>query len=334
MLGFTLRRLVWLVFVLLGMTLITFAVSHLVPADPAKAAAGENATAEQVERIRRDLGLDRPLHVQYLRYLQHLLTGDLGRSVYTGQPVSQDIRSFFPATFELAVWALLVTVILGIPMGVISATHQDSIVDVLSRVFATIWVGMPQFWFAILLQILFYSKLGWFSAGGRIGAEVIPPTTITGLYSVDSLLTLNFPALLSSLHHLFLPVMTLALARVAVVARLARAGMLEVLSSDFIRTARAKGLAERVVIYRHALKNASLPVLTQIGNQFGFLLGGTVLIEAVFQWPGMGRYAVNAITRVDFNPIIGVALVASLVFVLVNLIVDFLYRYLDPRIAY
>jgi peptide/nickel transport system permease protein len=193
---------------------------------------------------------------------------------------------------------------------------------------------MPEFWFAILLQIALYGRLGWFPAGGRIDRDIEPPTQITGLYTVDSLLTLNFDAFVSSAYHLILPVTALALARVAVVARLTRSGMLEVLSADYIRTARAKGLRERIVVYRHALKNASLPVLTQIGNQFGFLLGGTILIEAVFQWPGVGRYAVSAITRVDFNPIIGVALLGSLTFVLVNLLVDILYKFFDPRIRY
>jgi len=332
MMRYVLRRLLWLILVLIGMTLITFVVSHLVPADPAKVAAGLDANAAQVERVRHDLGLDRPLPLQYGLYLAHLIRGDLGNSILTGRPVTRDLAEFFPATLELALWAMLLTVILGIPLGIMAAVRRGSAIDTLVRFFATLWVGLPEFWFAILLQIVFYRDLGWVGPGGRLSTDMPPPAHLTGMYSIDALLTLNFPVLGDALRHLALPVLALALARTAVIARLTRSGMLEVLSSDYIRTARAKGLRQGVIVFRHALKNAALPVLTQFGTQFGFLLGGTILIESVFQWPGLGRYAVDAITRVDFSPIMGVALVASLVFVIVNLGIDLCYHMLDPRI--
>jgi len=331
---FIVRRVFWLGIVMFGMTIIAFVVSHCIPADPAKVAAGLDANAEQVERTRHDLGLDQSLPVQYGIYLVHLAHGDLGRSILTGRTVTRDLADFFPATLELALWAILLTVALGVPLGVLAALRRGSALDTGIRFFATIWVGMPEFWFAILLQIVFYRNLGWFAGGGRLSKDIRTPVHLTGMYSLDALFTANLPVFVDSIQHLVLPVLALALGRMAVVARLTRSGMLEVLSSDYIRTARAKGLRQSVVVYRHALKNAALPVLTQIGLQFGFLLGGTILIETVFQWPGMGRYAVDAITRVDFNPIMGVALVASLVFVVVNLGVDLCYHLLDPRIQF
>lgn len=315
------------------MTLVTFVVTHLIPADPAKAAAGLDATADQIERLKRDLGLDRPLHEQYVVYLANLARGNLGTSIITKRPVADDLRDYFPATLELTLWTLAAIALAGIPLGVVSATRRGGLTDLLTRLFATLWVAIPVFWFGLLLQLVFYLRLGWLPAGDRLAPGIELPK-ITGILTLDAVLQGDGTALTSALRHLILPVTALALTRLAIVARMTRASMLEVLGADFIRTARAKGLHDRAVIYRHALKNAALPVLTTLGTQVGFLLGGAILVEAIFQWPGMGRYAVSSITSVDFPAIIGVTLVASAVFVTVNLVVDLMYVVVDPRISY
>jgi peptide/nickel transport system permease protein len=327
------RRLLWLAMVAVGMTLLTFVVTHMIPADPVKAAAGLDATADQIERLRKDLGLDRPLPEQYLIYLGNLARGDFGSSIVTRRPVLDDLREYFPATLELTIWTLFVIVVVGVPLGVISATRRGGLVDLLTRLFATLWVAIPVFWFGLLLQLVFYLHLGWLPAGDRIGAGYAVQR-VTGFLTIDALLAGDPAALGSVLHHLVLPVLALALGRLAIVMRMTRASMLEVLGSDYIRTARAKGLRDRAVIYRHALKNAALPIVTTLGTQVGFLLGGAVLVEAIFQWPGVGRYAVSSITSVDFPAIMGVTLLASMVFVLVNLVVDLSYAAIDPRITY
>jgi peptide/nickel transport system permease protein len=327
------RRLVWLVFVAVGMTLLIFVMTHLIPADPAKFAAGLDATADQIEQTKRSLGLDKPLPEQYLIYLGNLAHGDLGTSIITKRPVKDDLGDYFPATLELTLWTTLVILIIGVPLGVISATRRGGIVDLGSRVLATLWVALPVFWFGLLLQLVFYLRLGWLPAGDRLDSA-ITLQRITGVVTLDAILQANPAALADALKHLILPVVTLALARVAIVSRMTRAGMLEVLGADFVRTARAKGLRERAVIYRHALHNAALPVLTTLGTQIGFLLGGAILVEVIFQWPGMGRYAVSSITSVDFPAIMGVTLATAAMFVLINLLVDLAYMLVDPRIAY
>lgn len=331
---YILRRLVWLVFVMLGMTLVVFSVTHLIPADPARVVAGETATKEAVERIRQDLGLDKPLPEQYLNYLLGLLQGDLGKSILTGRPVIEDIKDYFPATLELALVSMLVALGVGLTLGIFSALQQGRVVDNVLRLLSTLWVAMPVFWFALMLQIFFYGRLSWFPFGGRLPQNMEPPPHVTGMFTVDAILGLQFTALPEILRHLVLPVTAVALGRVAELARMTRSSMLEVLSKDYIRTARGKGLAERAVILRHGLKNAALPILTIAGVQFGHMLGGAVLVEAIFQWPGMGRYAVNSVTSVDFPAIIGVSIIASAVFVLINLLIDLMYRFVDPRIRY
>jgi peptide/nickel transport system permease protein len=328
------KRLVWLVVVVLGMTFITFAITHMIPADPAKIAAGLGADASAVEKIRQEMGLDLPFHEQYLFYLKNLLRGDLGRSILTNRPVLDDIKDYFPATLELALVAMGVTMVLGVLLGVVSSLQQGRMADNVTRLFATLWVAMPVFWFALLLQIVFYGRLGWLPAGARISEDIAMPPQVTGLLLIDSLLSLRLDAFLSAAVHLILPVTAIALTRVAEVTRITRSSMLEVLSQDYVRAARAKGLTERIVIIRHSLRNAGLPIITTFGLQFGYLLGGTILVESIFQWPGMGRYAVLSITSVDFPAVIGVTVVASFAFVLVNLFVDLVYRFTDPRIRY
>ncbi|MFN8473018.1 MAG: ABC transporter permease [Anaerolineae bacterium] len=333
MIRYVLRRLLWLVVVVLGMTLLTFVVTHLIPADPAKAAAGLDATADQIERAKQDLGLYRPLPEQYLIYLRNLATGDLGTSIVTKRPVRDDLRDYLPATIELALAAFVVVIVLGIPLGITAASHRGGIVDTITRILATVWVAMPVFVFALLLQLIFYVKLGWLPAGERLDAGIkLDP--ITGMVTVDSILRGNVAAFLSGLRHLILPVLALALARLAIVSRMTRSSILDLGGADFIRTARAKGLAERTILYRHTLKNASMPILTTLGTQLAFLLGGSILVEAIFQWPGMGRYAVSSITSVDFPAIMGVTVVMAIIFMLVNLAVDIAYLFIDPRVQY
>jgi peptide/nickel transport system permease protein len=331
--SYLLRRVVSLAFVIFGLTLIVFAISNVIPADPAQVAAGLTARKEQVEQVRKQLGLDRPLHEQYLRYLGRLVRGDLGISWLTRRPVINDIKIYFPATLELTLVALFMFLALGVPLGVMASVHAGRWPDLGARFLAILGMGLPAFWLGLMVQIVFFGRLGWFPAVGRIDPDIAPPTQITGLYLVDSLITGNLEAFGSSLHHILLPAAILALARFGVTIRFVRAGMLEALSSDYVRTARAKGLSQRVVVRGHALRNVLIPVLTMTGLQFGWLLGGTVLVETVFSWPGLGVYAIESIGSLDFTATMAVTLLLAVVFVLVNLLVDFLYGVVDPRIS-
>jgi peptide/nickel transport system permease protein len=330
--NFLIRRLLGIVVVMFGVTLITFIISHLIPADPAAAALGDRAREDQVAAFKAANGLDRPIPEQYFFYINNLLHGDLGTSIRTRRPVAQDLSEFFPATVELSLAALLISMIIGLPAGVWSAVFRNRLPDLIVRVFALIGGSLPIFWLGLLLIGLFYSNLGWLPIGGRIDNFVQPPTHITGLYVVDSLLTGNMPALQSSLLHLVLPSFTLGYFSTAVISRMMRSSMLEVLNQDYMRTARAKGLLERLVIVRHGLRNALIPTLTIIGITFGSLLSGAVLTETVYSWPGLGGYATNAATGVDFPALMGVTLIAAVVYPVVNLLVDLGYGWLDPRI--
>jgi peptide/nickel transport system permease protein len=327
------QRLISMAFVVVGLTLIVFVVANIIPADPAKLAAGLSAREEQVEQVRRTLGLDRPLPEQYLSYMSRLLRGDLGVSFLTQRPVVDDIKVYFPATLELTLVATLIFLGLGIPLGVVSAIVPGRWPDLVARITAVLGMGLPAFWLGLMAQVVFFRWLDWLPAVGRIDPNIAPPLTITGLYLVDSVITWNWSAFSSSLRHLALPASVLAMARFGVTIRFVRAGMLEVLRSDYVRTARAKGLRERSVLFGHALRNALIPVVTMTGLQFGWLLGGTVLVETVFSWPGMGTYAIDSIQSLDFPATAAVTLVLAVAFVLVNLLVDLLYGVLDPRIS-
>jgi peptide/nickel transport system permease protein len=333
---YLLRRLVSLVFVLLGMSVMTFAISRVVPADPAAAAAGLSSGAgpEQIEQIRREMGLNDPLPVQYVRYMAGVLRGDLGRSILNRRPVMEDMKAFLPASLELALVSVAMYVPIGVILGVIAARSAGGISDAMTRLFAILGVSVPVFWAALLLQLAFYRNLRWFPSGGRLGIELAPPPTITNFYLVDSLLAGNGAVFLSALHHIALPAATLALANIALVTRMTRSSVLEVLHADYIRTARAKGLGEWVVLRRHALRNALVPVVTVIGLQFAALIAYVFLVEVVFSWPGIGTYAVRAIVGLDFEPIMGITLIFSGIYVLVNFLVDMSYVVLDPRIRY
>ncbi|MFC2030083.1 ABC transporter permease [Chloroflexota bacterium] len=326
------QRLLWMVFVLFGLSLVTFLVSHMIPADPIRAAAGMHAAPEQVEALRRKYGMDKPLPQQYVLYMWNLVQGDLGNSIRGRRPVVEDLKQYFPATLELALAALLLTVLIGVPIGVLSAVWPNSAVDHASRVTSLVGISMPSFWLGLLLLWLIYGTLELLPGAGRLDQLMDPPQTITGMYTVDSLLTTNWETLGSSVRHLILPAVTLALASTAIVARATRSSMLEIMNMDYIRTARGKGLKERSIIVGHAWRNALIPTVTLLGLQAGNLIAGVFLVEVIFSWPGLGSYAVRSTMSVDFPSIMGVTLVIAVVYVTANLLVDLSYVALDPRI--
>jgi len=308
-LTYVLRRLGLMVFIMLGVSVITFSMMHLVPGDPAEVIAmeryGEEITAETIEHVRRELGLDQPIYVQYSRWLSNVLHGDLGYSHRTDRPVLDEILTRLPATIQLALAGMLVSLIIAIPVGTISATRQYSAADNISMFGALLGVSMPNFWLGLLLIMFFSVHLGWLPVFGR-----------------------------GSIEHLILPAVTLGTGMAAITTRLIRSSILEVLGQDYIRTARAKGLKEKVVIYKHTLKNAMIPVVTIVGLQFASLLEGAVIVEVIFAWPGIGRLLVDSIFARDFMLIQGCILFIAAMFVLVNLLVDISYAYLDPKIRY
>ncbi len=329
-----LERLLTLVLKLFGMAVILFVVTQVLPADPAAVAAGTDARPEQIEKIRAELGLDRPFHEQFITYISGLARGDLGKSLLTRRAVSDDLKLRFPATLELAILAGVVIVILGVGLGIIAAVKAGSPLDIFVRAFVVISMAIPPFVLALVLQLIFAKWLDLFPLEGRLHTLMAPPPFTTGLYTVDSLLAGQWDIFWSSLRHLVLPVAALALGRLAVGARFTRSGMLETLTQPYVRTARAKGLRENRVLLRHAFRNALIPVVTMLGIQIGFLLSGAVLVEVVFTWPGLGRYAVDSVLSFDFYAVIGAALVIAVIFVVSNTIVDLLYVQLDPRISH
>ena len=330
---FILRRLLGLVFVLVGVSIITFVLSQLVPVDPAVAALGQNARDEQIEAFRAQYGLDKPPLQQYFSYVNRLLHGDLGTSLRTRRPVAADLQDFLPATLELALAALVVSIILGVALGVLAAVRRNTVLDAMARVFALVGGSLPIFFLGLVVLSVFYTRLRWLPGPGRIDALITPPARITGMYTVDSLISGNMAAFRSSVSHLILPAVTLGYYSTAVILRMTRSSMLEVLAQDYVRTARAKGLTGRAVVLRHALKNAMIPVLTTVGITFGSLLSGAVLTETIFAWPGLGRYATASAVSLDFPAVMGVALVSAVVYPLVNAAIDVSYHALDPRIS-
>lgn len=327
------RRLAGLLLVIVVITAVTFVTLHLFPADPARLLAGPGASDEQIDAIRRELGLDAPLPVQYGRYLADLARGNLGRSIQTGQPVAADLLQRLPATLELALATMVVYVGLAIPLGVVAALTRGRWPDLAIRFVSVAGLAVPAFWLGLLMQLVFYRELGWFrQAVGRLAPTIAPPPFVTGFYLVDTVLAGDGPALRSALTQLVMPVVCLVVSRLGVGVKLTRASVLAVVGSDFVRTARAKGLGERRVLYVHALRNALVPVVTALGVQFGYLLGGTLVVEVVFGWPGIGQYAVGSITTVDVPAIMSVTVVISVFFVVANYLVDALYLALDPRL--
>jgi peptide/nickel transport system permease protein len=294
---------------------------------------GQHATQKEINEIRDKYGLDEPIVVQYGLWLSGVVRGDLGRSIITNDLVINEISSRFPNTIELAVAAMLFAILIGGIAGIISASKQYSVTDYTVMGVALFGISMPVFWLGIILMMVFGVILGWLPIGGRIDL-FIPFQRITGFMVIDSIITLNLPALISSIKHLILPAVALGTIPMAMIARVTRSSMLEVLRQDFIRTERAKGLSERAVIYKHAVRNAMVPVVTVIGLNFGLLLAGAILTETVFSWPGLGRLVVEAVYERDYPLVVGCILIFAIVFVIVNLITDILYTYIDPRIKY
>ncbi|MBS3982299.1 MAG: ABC transporter permease [Dethiobacter sp.] len=305
MTGYIIRRLLLAVPVLVGVSILVFAIIRFIPGDPARAIAGVHATPQYIEQVRKELLLDEGLHIQYYVYVSNLLRGDLGRSTFTRRPVITELRERFPNTVLLALTSMVIATVLGMGAGIISASKRNSVFDNVSMVISLVGVAAPVFWLGVMLQLFFSVQLGWLPSGGMGGIETF-----------------------------VLPATTLGLATAALIARITRSSMLEVLRQDFITTARAKGLSERVVIFKHALKSAFIPVITVMGLQFGGLLGGAVLTETVFSWPGIGRLMVNSILTRDYPVVQGTVLLLAVMFVLINIVVDITYAFLDPRINF
>ena len=319
--------------VLLGVSIVVFFMVRAIPGDPAQLLLGQQATQAQVEQVRENMGLDKPVIVQYGIFLADAVRGDLGDSIVTGRPVTTELLARLPATLELTAFAMLVAILVGVPVGVISAVKQYSLLDKFTSVLALMGVSMPIFWLAMILIVIFFVNLGWLPFPGRLSTGYAV-TSITGLVLVDSLLTLNFAAFWDGLKHLILPAIALGTIPMAVIMRMTRSSMLEVMGEDYVRTARAKGVVPWRVIFKHALRNAMLPTVTVIGLQAGLLMGGAVITETIFSWPGVGQIAAESVYRRDYAMVQGVVLYGATLFVLVNLVVDVLYAVLDPRVRY
>lgn len=327
------RRLVSSVIMLLGLVIGTFVLTHVIPANPASLAAGIKATPQQVAAVSRQLGLNRPLYIQLGDFCKQLLHGDLGTSFLTGRPVTSDVALYFPATFELVLAAMILMVVIGVPIGLYLATGHHQVVKNTLRFLMVAVMGFPAFLLALLLQILFYGRLHWFPVGGRLNAVQNPPPSLTHLYTVDSLLTGHFGLFGAAAWHLVLPAASLALYRAGVVARFVESQTVQVLGSDYIRTARAEGLSRPRLLARHLTRNAGAPVLTMVGLEFGWLLGGSVLVESIYSWPGMGNYILQSVGALDFYPVIAGAFVLGAAFVVINFVVDIIHKLMDPRVA-
>jgi peptide/nickel transport system permease protein len=319
--------------VLLGVSIVVFVMVRAIPGDPAQILLGQAATPAQVADVRQRLGLDEPLPVQYLVFIRGALTGDLGDSIVVGQPVTTVLLDRFPATLELTLAALFFAIAVGVPVGVIAAVRQYSLLDKITSVVALTGVSMPVFWLALVLVVVFTVQIDLLPFPGRVGGDV-SFTSYTGLYLLDTLITFNLPAFWDVLRHLILPAIALGTIPMAVITRMTRSSMLEVMNEDYVRTARAKGVVPYRVVFRHALRNAMLPTITVIGLQFGLLMGGAILTETIFGWPGVGQIAIESVNRRDYAMIQGVVLYGATFFVLVNLLVDVLYAVLDPRVRY
>ena len=330
---YTITRFLTIVPVLVGISLIVFSFIHLIPGDPAVTMLGERATPQRVAEVRAQLGLDRPLSTQYLIYIGKILRGDFGASILRGDPVLRDLVRRFPATVELALSAILIAILIGVPMGIIAAVWRNSLFDALSRLVALTGVSMPIFWLGLMLAWFFGVMLRWLPTGFRLGTDVTL-ITVTHFNILDSLYTGNWPALVSSIRHLILPAVALSTIPMAVIARMTRASLLEVLSQDYIRTAESKGVPEQSVILRHAMRNALLPVMTVTGLQVGRLLAGAILTETIFSWPGIGLWIYESIQARDYPIVQGATLFIATIFVMVNLLTDVLYAAVDPRIKY
>jgi dipeptide transport system permease protein len=332
MLMMILKRMMMAVPSLIGVVIVTFLLTRALPGDPAAYFAGPAATTEAIQQIRVKLGLDKPLYIQFIRYVDDLAHGDLGNSLTTGQPVGQEIKTRLPASAELTLLGLIVSVVIAVPLGILAATRPNSLIDHACRVIATAGVSLPVFFTGLILIYVFYYHLGWAPPPlGRLDIFYSPPPQVTGFYLIDSLIAGDGEVFVAALKQLILPALTLAIFSLAPIARMTRASMLAVLSSDFVRTARASGLAPFTVVITYAFRNAMLPVITTLGMVFSFLLGANVLVEKVFAWPGIGSFAVEALIASDFAPLQGFVLTMAVMYVALNLLIDILYGVIDPR---
>jgi peptide/nickel transport system permease protein len=334
MLYFTVRRILLLVPVIIGLTVIMFAIARLLPGDPVALAAGPNATQADIEALARQFGLDQPIWVQYVNYITGLLHGDLGTSLLTRRPVAADIAAYLPATLELVLSAMFLAIVIGIPLGLLTAVWRNRWPDYVSQVFAIGAISMPRFFLGLLLQLCFAMWLMWLPLGGQLPIIMIPPPRVTGLLLVDSLIAGDTQVFFTALRHLALPAIAMSLSPLATIMRMMRASTIEVMQQDYVTTARALGLSKSKIIFKCVARNAVSATLTVIGLYFGWLLGGTVLVETVFDWPGIGLYATKAIVSQDMMPVIGVALVIGLLFVFANLVIDLLYGVINPKVRY
>lgn len=330
------RRLALAALVLLSVSVITFVIARIVPADPAALWVGPRPTQEQIAKARIKLGLDKPLYVQYLRYMEDLLQGDFGVSVRTHQPIIRDLQTRLPATMELVVTGTIMALVVGIPFGVLSGAKKNSLLDHLSRLLSIAGVSMPTFWMGLLLQLFFFGKLGILPLGSRVDNAITlyhPVQQITGFYLIDSLMTGNLSAFRDSLVHIILPAFTLATYAIGLTIRMTRSTMIEVLEEGYITAARAAGIPERTILFRLALKNAAVPTLTVLALSFVYSLTGAILVEVIFSWPGLGSYITEAVLAVDFPVIMAVTLVVTVFYVFINLFMDLLQTFLDPRVT-
>jgi len=331
LLALTLRRLAWFVPTLLGLLTVTFVISRVIPGDPVALVAGDTATPAQVEALRRQLGFDRPLPVQFVSYVGRLLRGDMGTSLYTTRPIADDLASRLPATIELTLVAMAFSVVVGIPLGVVSALWRNSALDHALRVITVSGLAIASFWLGIMLQLLFAMRLGWMPLNGRL--QGFPPRGVTGFFVVDTVLAWDGAALGAALAHLALPTATLAFPALATLVRFTRAGVLDVMQSNSVLYERAMGLPRSVIVWKYILRSALTSTVTQIGLLFGILLAGAVVTETVFDWPGIGTYAVNSIMRSDYNGVMGFTVWAGAIFMVVNLLVDIVQTFVDPRVG-
>lgn len=328
-----LKRILLLIFIIWGITTIVFIINSVVPRNPAIAMGGARTSPEQVEQFYKRWGLDKPVWQRYYEYYAYLIKGDLGTSIRTQRPVIEELKNFFPATFELATLSLIISCLLGIPIGILSAIKRNKIADQITRFLSLIGVSTPNFWLGLLIILVFYYFLG--GAGpGRISSANLEPARVTGLYLVDSIITHNWSSFADSFKHLIGPAFALGFFGTGVVTRQMRSSMIDVLGKDYIKAARARGLSNFRVIYYHALKNSLIPVVTILGILYGGDLGGAVVVEVVFSWPGLGNFAYESILKADSPSILGTVLVIALLYSIANLIVDIIYRFLDPRIKF
>jgi peptide/nickel transport system permease protein len=333
-LRFLARRLAALVLLGLGITFVAFVLTELVPGDPAAANLGQRAIADPaaVQAFREHYGLDKPLPVQYGLYLQHLVTGDLGQSEQSHRAVRTDLSEYVPATAELAVTSILIAFVLGITLGVLAAVRRNRFTDQVLRVISLGGISMPTFWLALVALYVFFFKLGWVPGSGRLDPGVLPAPHVTGVYTVDALLAGQLDVFGTALQHLILPASVLAAYNIGLLTRFTRSAVLEVINNDYVQAARAKGLPERTVILRHVLRAALPPIITVGGLAFANVMTGTVLVESIFAWPGIGQYAFHSATTLDLPAIMGVSLFVAVVYIVVNFFVDILYGVIDPRI--